>query len=163
MTRGQVSTWVRETEAMWGMLGKFRQQVEQLHATLPLLQASGNAEQYVKAEREHAAALTQCDQVEAAVLARLNARDTDTAEQGLVDLRLRADQMNEAFIDWRTKVQRFELAVVSGQFADPNDVESEKPTRAMGEAVIAEAKQRYEQSLALVDAGIPNQVVLIHA
>lgn len=161
MTRGQVWAWFRESKAMWGMLTKFKEQIEQMQASLPLIEASGSSDQYMKVSRELAQAQQQYNAMESKVLERWNVSNLDSVEQASIDFELRLENMNETFTQWRKRLQQLEFYVATDQFDDSG---AEGATsRADAEAVIAHFRTEYETALELVEQCVPNKAVVLHA
>lgn len=161
MTRGQVWAWFRESKAMWGMVVKFREQIEQMQASIPLVEASGNSDQYMKVSRELAQAQQQYNAMESKVLERWNTSNLDSVEQASLDLELRLENVNETFAQWRKRLQQLEFYAATDQF-DESGAEG-TTSRADAETIVTHFRTEYEAALELAEQCIPNKAVVLHA
>lgn len=161
MTRGQLRAWLNQSEAMWGILAKLMQQQEQMHATATMLEAAGTTDQLFKLQQDLATVQQQYTRAEAAMLSRLNVSVVDDAERSLVDFRLRFEQAEKLFQEWRSRFQQMEFMVAANQVSETG--EDNKPARAAVEEVVTESREMYELSLKLVEDCVPNKAVVIHA
>lgn len=161
MTRGQLGTWLARAEAMWGILAKLKQQMDQMQATATMLEAAGNADQLSKLLKDLATVQQQYERAEAKLLDTLNVASYDDAERSLVDFRLRFDQAEKQFQEWRTRFQQMELMVASGQVSESG--EDNRPTRAAVEEIVTQARDHYDIALRLTEECVPNKAVVLLA
>lgn len=154
MTAQEITTWLRETEAMLNLFDQQEGQTAELRAAKAISAKLDNKKNLVAVENN----LNIFERQAMQLLELIRQRTRTTTTQGVVDmvtdLRAKLERAQTLYKEWRTTIVSFEWLETLGRFAtEPTEG---RFTREQAEALVAKAQMEFDVQIRLAAKMIPS-------